>query len=96
MSASILTYWHGRKIKKLFTGRLRSFVSGGCLKEDAQLPGGSVAKDGEKHISFTNSEALAKLLKETDDEDYPCLAKVIKQPFGDKGNSFYTIADPDN
>ena len=55
-----------------------------------------MAKAGEKHISFTGSEALAKLLKETDNEDYPCLAKVIKQPFGDKGNSFYTIVDPDD
>lgn len=66
------------------------------LQEDVQLPDGSVAKAGEKHISFTGSEALAKLLKETDNEDYPCLAKVIKQPFGDKGNSFYTIVDPDD
>ena len=66
------------------------------LQEDVQLPDGSVAKTGEKHISFTGSEALAKLLKETDNEDYPCLAKVIKQPFGDKGNSFYTIVDPDD
>ena len=66
------------------------------LQEDVQLPDGNVAKAGEKHISFTGSEALAKLLKETDNEDYPCLAKVIKQPFGDKGNSFYTIVDPDD
>ena len=66
------------------------------LQEDVTLPDGSVAKAGEKRISFTGSEALANLLKETGSEDYPCLAKVIKQPFGNQGNSFYTIVDPDD
>lgn len=66
------------------------------LQEDVQCPDGKVAKAGEKHISFTGSEALAKMLRETEQEDYPCLAKIIKQQFGDKGNSFYTIVDPDD
>lgn len=66
------------------------------LQDDIQLPDGSVAKAGEKRITFTGSEALAKILKETELEDYPCLAKIIKQSFGDKGNSFYTIVDPDD
>lgn len=66
------------------------------LKEDIQLPDGTVAKAGEKHISFTGSEALAKVFKETELEDYPCEAKIIKQNFGDRGNSFYTVVDPDD
>lgn len=66
------------------------------LQEDVQLPNGNIAKAGEKHISFTGSEALAKLLKGTNNEDYPCLAKIVKQTFGDKDNSFYTIVDPDD
>lgn len=64
------------------------------LKEDVQLPDGTIAKAGEKHISFTGSEALAKSFKETELEDYPCEAKIVKQVFGDKGNSFYSVADP--
>ena len=66
------------------------------LKEDIQLPDGTIAKAGEKHISFTGSEALAKVFKETELEDYPCEAKIIKQNFGDRGNSFYTVVDPDD
>lgn len=66
------------------------------LKEDIQLSDGTVAKAGEKHISFTGSEALAKVFKETELEDYPCEAKIIKQNFGDRGNSFYTVVDPDD
>lgn len=66
------------------------------LKEDIVLPDGTTVKAGEKHISFTGSEALAKLFKETELEDYPCEAKIVKQNFGEKGNSFYSVVDPDD
>lgn len=67
------------------------------LMEDVELPNnGGIAKAGEKHISFTGSEALMELLKDTTQEDYPCLGKIIKQPTKDGGNCFYTIVDPDD
>ena len=65
------------------------------LEEDVPQPDGSVVKEWVKHISFTGSEALIKVFKETDPEDYPCEAKIIKQPIGDKGNCFYNVVDSD-
>lgn len=50
----------------------------------------------EKHISFTGSEALISVFKETSIDDYPVEAMIIKQKIGDKDNFFYNIVDPDN
>jgi retron-type reverse transcriptase len=65
------------------------------LEEDVRQPDGTVVKEWVKHISFTGSEALIKVFKETDPDDYPVMAKIIKQPIGDKGNCFYNVVDPD-
>jgi retron-type reverse transcriptase len=64
------------------------------LEEDVLKSDGTVVKEMVKHISFTGSEALIKVFKETDPEDYPVMGKIIKQPIGDK-NFFYNIVDPD-
>ena len=65
------------------------------LEEDVSQPDGTTVKEWVKHISFTGSEALIKVFKETNPEDYPVMAKIIKQPIGDKGNCFYNVVDPD-
>ncbi len=66
------------------------------IEEEIQQEDGSIVKEWVKHITFTGSEALMKVFKETELEDYPCEAKFLKQPVGDKGNCFYTVVDPDD
>ena len=55
-----------------------------------------VGDDWEKHISFTGSEALISVFKETSLEDYPVEAMIVKQKIGDKDNFFYNVIDPVN
>lgn len=43
----------------------------------------------EKHITFTGSKTLISQLEETEPEDLPVLATIIKQPIGDGRKCFY-------
>lgn len=66
------------------------------IEKDVKQEDGSVKKEWVKHITFTGSEALIKLFRETDLEDYPVEAKIVKQNISSgKGNFFYNVVDPD-
>lgn len=66
------------------------------IEKDVTKEDGSVEKEWVKHITFTGSEALIKLFRETDLEDYPVEAKIVKQSISSgKGNFFYNVVDPD-
>ncbi len=66
------------------------------IEEEVTSEDGSVEKEWVKHISFTGSEALINVFKETKAEDYPVEAKIVKQIIkSGKGNFFYNVVDPD-
>lgn len=66
------------------------------IEEEVTSEDGSVEKEWVKHISFTGSEALINVFKETKAEDYPVEAKIVKQMIkSGKGNFFYNVVDPD-
>lgn len=67
------------------------------IEEEVTQEDGSKTMEWVKHISFTGSKALINVLQDTDPDDYPVLAKVVKQTINDdKGNFFYNIVDPDD
>ena len=66
------------------------------IEEEVTSEDGRVEKEWVKHISFTGSEALINVFKETKAEDYPVEAKIVKQIIkSGKGNFFYNVVDPD-
>lgn len=66
------------------------------IEEEVKNEDGNVKKEWVKHISFTGSEALINVFKETKAEDYPVEAKIVKQIIkSGKGNFFYNVVDPD-
>ncbi|NCB43802.1 MAG: RNA-dependent DNA polymerase [Clostridia bacterium] len=66
------------------------------IEEDVNKEDGSTEKEWMKYICFTGSEALINVFKETNAEDYPVEAKIVKQIIkSGKGNFFYNVVDPD-